>query len=285
MMQKMMNKQSISFHVIPESYGEMRVTPLLIANELNSKLERWFQNCKFSYLAISNLSEEAYNEPLQLEYSYSRRILPQRDFKEVKSSIITEIDLLNYHQLVKIIHEFIEKIHRLYLSLKEKRKGDNILSFEKHINKLCDSYQRKGFPEKLDLIEKNLELELPLDHLKCINRVRNCLEHRSGIVGEKDCDKGKNYMSIHWRYPKIESAEGELSPLSNIKGKSYSEVSFDDETKKFYKGKQIEFDFYDNSKGIYTLNMCFKEIIDAFYKLFEVDQNETPAILREFKSV
>ena len=280
-----MNKQSISFNVIPESYGEMRVTPLLLANELNSKLERWFQNYKFSYLAISNLSEEVYNKPLQLEYIYSLRVLPQRDFKEVKSSMTTEIDLLNYHQLVKIIHECIEKIYKLYLSLKEKRKGDNILSFEKYINKLCAAYHRKGFPEKLDLIEKKLKLDLPLDHLKCINRVRNCLEHRFGIVGEKDCDKDKNYMSIHWKYPKVASVKGELSPLSNIKGKNNSEVSFDDETKKFYKGKQIKFDFYDNSKCIFTINMCFKEIIDAFYKLFEVDQNETPVILREFKDV
>ena len=82
---------------------------------------------------------------------------------------MSEIDLLNYHQLVKIIYEFIEKIHRLYLSLKEKRKGDNILSFEKHINKLCDSYHRKRFPDKLNLIEKNLNLKFPLDYLKCIS--------------------------------------------------------------------------------------------------------------------
>ncbi len=174
----------------------------MLANELNSKLERWFQNCKYAYLAISNLGESDYQKHLQLEYTYSLRVLPIRKFTEIKADVLTEIDLLNYHQLNKIIHEYIEKAHCVYLALKEPRHGDNVIHFEKYIEKLCKKFHRKKFPEKIQSIALNLNLVNPLEMLNQVNRVRNCLEHRSGIVSQSDCDLGKNYMSIKWRYPK-----------------------------------------------------------------------------------
>ncbi len=281
----MKNPTLLSYEVTSDSYGQVRAMPILLANELNSKLERWFQNCKYAYLSISNLSEEDYNSPLQLEYTYSRRILPQRDFSEIKSAMTTEIDLLNYHQLVKIVHEFIEKAHRIYLSLSQEKQGDNVLKFERHIDSLCNSYHKKNFPKKLEIISKDIGLDAGLDILKQINKVRNCLEHRAGIVSQIDCDPGKNYMSIRWRYPKVASPSGEISPLSDIKGKQSTETSFTDEVKKFRRGEKILFDFYDNSKCIYSLNICFKEIIDGFYKVFNVKQEIFSTIIREFKNV
>lgn len=281
----MNNLHSLNYQLNTDSYGQVRAVPLALANELNSKLEQWFQNCKFIYIAISKLSEEDYSVPLQLEYTYSRRIYPKRDFSKIKSSLITEIDLLNYHQLVKIVHELIEKTHKIYLSLKEERQGDTILLFESHIDSLCDSFHRKSFPDKLKILVNHLELKSSLDILSQINRVRNCLEHRAGIVSKKDCDIGKNYMSIRWRYLRIFSSDGEFSPLSQIKGKQNTEMSFTYEVKKFREGEKIVFDFYDNFKCIHSINNCFKEIIDAFYDQFKVDQEKTPSILREFKNV
>ena len=281
----MNNPSSLNYQVNTDSYGQVRAIPLVLANELNSKLERWFQNCKYTYLAISNLTEEDYNKHLQLEYIYSRRVIPLRDFSEIKSDLITEIDLLNYHQLIKIVHEFIEKTHNIYQALKQARQGDTILHFQNHIDLLSGRFDRANFPEKLKTITTDLEIESSLSVLKQINRVRNCLEHRSGIVSKADCDPGKEYMSICWRYLKISSAVGEMTPISNIKGKQQAETNFTDEEKRFRKGEKIVFDFHDNSKCIFSVNICFKEIIDAFYKKFNVDQEETPTIIREFNNV
>ena len=204
----MNNQKTLSYQLISDSYGQVRAFPLLLANELNSKLERWFQNYKYEYLALSNIKDDDFNKPLQLEYIYSLRVLPERNFLEIKSDVVGEIDLLNYHQLIKIIHEFIERVHNVYLALKEPKRGDTVISFKDHVDELCLEFHRQNFLDKLDSISINLGLQNSLDILRQINRARNCLEHRAGIVSEKDCDSGKNYLSIQWIYPKITSPAG-----------------------------------------------------------------------------
>lgn len=285
MPKNMANQNALTFQFSTESYGQVRAIPLLLANELNSKLERWFQNCKYAYLSISNMPEDDYKKSLQLEYTYSLRTLPVRTFSEIKLDMITEIDLLNYHQLIKIAHEFIEKSHKMYLSLMVPRHGDTIISFEKHIEKECKKFHRKNFPNKLKIITENLSLDNSLEILNQINRVRNCLEHRMGIVSKEDCDLGKNHMTIGWSYPKIVSQDGDMSPISDIKGRKNTDIVFTDEVKKFRKNEKISFDFYDNSKCIFTLNVCLKKIVDSLYDIFHVDQETSPTIIREFKIV
>lgn len=279
-------EHSIVFQIVPEKYGNIVVTPLSIANELNSELERWFQNYKYSYLAISQLEQGIYDKNLQVEYTYPYRIFPQRSFKEIKADVLTEVDLVNYQQLVKLIHKYIEKIHKLYLALTETPGGKNVKDFQDQIENKIARFNRKDFPTKLRILNEELESNISFYHLKLINRVRNCLEHRHGIISLKDCDEGKNYMSIRWRYPKISSSKGELTPISNIQGYIGSEINLTDEKKRFYKGDKIYFDFADNFKNISTLNLSFKPIIDSFYQHFNVKYDEkASSIMREINSI
>jgi hypothetical protein len=186
--------------------------------------------------------------------------------------------------LIKIIHENIELAFKIYTSLKEGKKGNTILEFENHVKTLCVSFHRKSFPQKLDIIIKDLGLSVSLDFLAQINRVRNCLEHRAGIVSETDCDASQNYMSIKFRYPRIDSPDGEMSPSSDVKGRQTTDINFVDEEKQFAKGEKVSFTFDENTKLIFSLNMSFKVIVDGIYNLFNVDQNNTETILREFKN-
>ena len=94
----MINQTPISYQLSTDSYGQVRAIPLLLANSLNSKIEQWFQNYKFTYLAINQLTESDYAKSLQLEYIYSLRTLELREFSEISSDVTTKVDLLNYHQ-------------------------------------------------------------------------------------------------------------------------------------------------------------------------------------------
>lgn len=272
----------VTYQLTTNSYGQLRATPLLLANELLSELEQWFQNCKFNYLATSNLSEEKYNESLQMEYFYSSRVKSTRNFSEVKADVTTEMDLLNYHQLVKIVHFYIERFYKVYSVLLEPRQGNNILDFEKHIDNLLQRFHKSQFPDKIDFIENNLNLKSLLNILKHINKVRNCLEHRHGIVSKVDC-KDDDFIEIYWRYPKVSSADGDFSPISEIKGMETQKIEFVDEVKKFYIGEKIIFDFYDNYKCLYSIVICFKLIIDGLYNKLNINQNETPTLIRVFE--
>ncbi|MFT5661160.1 MAG: hypothetical protein ACI9TV_001806 [Sulfurimonas sp.] len=171
------------------------------------------------------------------------------------------------------------------ISLKEGKKGNTILEFETHIETLCSTFHSKKFPEKLKKITNDLALSASLDTLAQINRVRNCLEHRAGIVSEKDCDSSKNYMSVKFRYPRIDSPNGEMAPSSDIKGRQTTDINFIDEEKKFRQGEKVSFTFHENTKLIFSLNVCFKTIIDGIYDLFNVNQENSETILREFKNV
>lgn len=65
-------------------------------------------------------------------------------------------------------------------------------------------------------------------------------------------------MSVKFRYPRIDSPGGEISPTSDIKGKHLAEVNFTDEEKKFRIGDKVSFDFHDNAKLVFSLNVFFK---------------------------
>ncbi|WP_339138291.1 MAG: hypothetical protein WGN25_08575 [Candidatus Electrothrix sp. GW3-4] len=279
----MNNHKPLSFQLSTSSYGYVRAIPLLLANEVNSELERWFQNYKLLFTAINNLKESDFQKHLQLEYTYTRRTLPVRKYDQIVSDVTTESDLLNYHQLIKIIHKYIELSYRIYKSLKEKKIGTNITDFEKHIDQICLKFHRSNFPNKLNTIYADLKLTDNLGYLEQINRVRNCLEHRSGIVSEKDCDENKNYMSIKFRYPKISTPSGEFSPTSDIKGKQNHSIIFEDEVIKFRLNQKINFGFDENTKLLFSINICFKYIIDGIYDLMKVDQTQTETIIREIK--
>ncbi len=257
----------------------------MLANNLNSKIEQWFQNYKFTYLAINQLTEDNYSKPLQLEHIYSLRTLELRKFSEISSDVKSEVDLLNYHQLVKIIHEHIDLAYKIYTSLKEPKVGNTILEYEKHIETLCSTFHKKQFPVKLNIITNDLKISESLDTLAQINKVRNCLEHRVGIVSKKDCDSSKKYMSVRFRYPRIYSPDGEMTPCSDIKGRQTTNINFLDEKKIFRQGEKISFSFDENTKLIFSLNACFKAIIDGIYDFFNVNQESTETILREFKNV
>ena len=275
----------ISYQISTDSYGQVRAIPLLLANQLNTKIEQWFQNYKFTYLAITKLTEDDFSKSLQLEYTYSLRTFKLRKFSEISSDVRTELDLLNYHQLVKIIHEHIELAYKIYNSLKEDKVGYTIVEFEKHIETLCKTFHSKDFPSKLEIIKKDLELSVSLDILTQINKVRNCLEHRAGIVSKRDCDPQKNYMSIKFRYPRIDSPDGEIKPSSNIKGKYPTYINFIDDKKVFRIGEKISISFDENVNLLFSLNACFKVIIDGIYNIFNVNQKNHETILREFKNL
>lgn len=280
----MINNTHISYQLSTDSYGQVRVTPILLANSFNSKIEQWFQNYKFTYIAINKIKKSDYSVPLQLEHIYSLRTLELREFSEIASDVATELDLLNYHQLVKIIHEHIELAYEIYTSLKEGRKGITVLEFEKHIKTLCSVFQKKNFPTKLKTIIKDLQLTISLDTLSQINKVRNCLEHRAGVVSKQDCDQSKKYMSIKFRYLKINSHDGEITPSSDIKSRQSEDFEFIDKKIIFRQGETISFTFDENTKLIFSLNICFKAIIDGIYGLFDLKQEDTETILREFKN-
>lgn len=65
---------------------------------------------------------------------------------------------------------------------------------------IMNSYNRAHVPEMLDLIEKGIKSPLPLkEEILSINKVRNCLVHRNGLVTTGDInDKDKKSLVLKY---------------------------------------------------------------------------------------
>jgi hypothetical protein len=109
------------------------------------------------------------------------------------------------------LNTFVLQHQRLFAAL-EVFKRERFTVDEVHAAAALDSkdamkFDRKTVPDKIVEVRKLAGLEhnveyMDLEHrVLSINRARNCLEHRNGYVGLKDCADGTNDMPLEWVGP------------------------------------------------------------------------------------
>lgn len=114
--------------------------------------------------------------------------------KHFKEEFRLWIEACGFRELVDTFANYLDSVHHSCLLMKSK--SEKLLPAD--ISNIQAKYQRKGFPEKLDiLIERFAVSPAYPSYLLSLNRVRNCLTHRRGIVGDEDLH-GKTELSIKW---------------------------------------------------------------------------------------
>lgn len=89
-------------------------------------------------------------------------------------------------ELIETFSVFLDRIHEaaLFTGL-PKNKVDMEILAEK-----CDSFKREGFPKKLKILHSKFSIgPKHTNHIVSINKARNCLTHRRGIVRKEDVDE------------------------------------------------------------------------------------------------
>ncbi len=108
-------------------------------------------------------------------------------------------------------------------------------------------FHRAGLPQKLEYLEAHFGPDVLPDSTEAVlslNRVRNCLVHRGGIVGERELD-GTDVLRVHWYrlHLVIEDREGSRRdrevPAAFPAG-STLKVSSSEVARTFYLGEPIE---------------------------------------------
>ena len=112
--------------------------------------------------------------------------------------------------------------------------------------------QRKAnklnFPDLTAAVQEDLQGPMNfVEEFTSLNRVRNCLEHRHGIVGQTDLDVGEQVMRL--RIPRLKvmiqqqgEAEVELIAPLHVQKKSIVSVTPDSRERQFVLGETITFD-------------------------------------------
>lgn len=97
-------------------------------------------------------------------------------------------------ELLEAFAHFLDQIFEACLTVQEVQ-GNKRLPAREALKK----FEGERFPNKLCLIHQNFQIapERP-SFLISLQRARNCLTHRRGVVGPKDC-KGSDSLVVNWR--------------------------------------------------------------------------------------
>lgn len=102
-----------------------------------------------------------------------------------------------FRELIETFSVFLDEIHRSCLVIKamnDRASMESILPLDKTFRR-----HHRGLQGKLDTLKTKFAIEMSdPSSLLTINRVRNCLAHRLGIVAREDCNDG-NQMTVTWR--------------------------------------------------------------------------------------
>lgn len=271
----------IQYEMTPGAYGQVRFFPLLLANETNTNLEEWFTNYKFLHFSTSRDIEEEFNAyHLNIEFVYGRRIR-DRPYGTLKSDVTRLIDYCQFQELFRILVETLEIAYQMHQIAVGKRAGTTVEDFRRLIESKRKAFHGLPFPKKIKRFKVNGKNEEFLEALIAISKARNCLEHRTGIVGPQDCNRG-NKLILVARHPALLNKAGKsLSIFDQTDEEKLPPIEFIREELKFREGERITIGFNESYKIIYNINFALKGIIDWIYECCNCD--EQGSIIKQFR--
>lgn len=272
----------INYEAVPDSYGQIRFYPLLLANQTNTLLEEWFVNYKFLHFCTTRETAEDFSKfRLTIEYTYSGR-QRVRTFDEIKNEAGKLVDRSMFQELFRIMVLTLETANELYEIAKAKKTGNSIFDLRKDIENKRRAFHRTQFPDKIKKFRVKDNFQSFIAALIAVNKARNCYEHRNGLLGPDDCNSdGK--LVLTFRFPAPVSEEGKPVGVFGrmpLGAKFVNQIV--DEKKVFRLGEKIDLNLEDSYKFIYTINFALKGIIDHIYETCGVQEQRW--ILKQFKS-
>jgi len=146
------------------------------------------------------------------------------------------------------------------------------------------SFHGDGFDKKLPALKKKLGVapsgafEERWAEVESIIRARNCLEHRDGIVGDKDIKAPSDALVVHWRAPRLLDLQGnEIPPNTSVDGFEWRPAMLREYT--FKRGERVEFSIKDFTEMCIVVNRFgeqLREWVHAAATAAGVPQGDAP---------
>lgn len=130
-------------------------------------------------------------------------------------------------------------------------------------------FHANSFPDKLDHLEAEFDVGTELRrHFMSLNRTRNCLVHRQGVVGERDTnDEGE--LIVQWRTWQIliKCPDGTQETIIDEPGRveAGSRVTLEeaDRERVFRLGETVEFEAEELAHTAVTLTLLGRQLTEA----------------------
>lgn len=164
------------------------------------------------------LDSEWLEEPdtrFRMQYNRERRM----PLEEVRTYWATWVLRGGFRDVAETLSTTLEEAHRILALWSIIPKGVPAGASVKwavvlQMQRAVESFHAKNLPDKLSALAARYDFAFPANtkaQLLSINAARNCLVHRTGIVGTKDLDAGVQTFTLKWKAlcPYIKDSKGE----------------------------------------------------------------------------
>lgn len=188
--------------------------------------------------------------------------LPPRPLQEVKADSERWVIAAAIRDCIEEVALFLEKTRELCaaVSLFE---GRDIPAeqWNETVVKGARVFDRKDFPEKINFLlsEYGADLLPPSrDFILTLNAARNCLVHRQGVVGQRDC-RGSDCLTVRWMSAEIHGRDPEgnefpVVPPQHLVAETQLFLRHAPVERRFFLGERITFSTADLSGIWLTLH-------------------------------
>lgn len=189
------------------------------------------------------------------------------DSAELRTDFRVWVVSNGFREIVEQAQAFIEQVRRVCAALSFEA-GSLVAPDEwnRRVNKDARRFHRLGLPDKLAELESEfptLTLPLSTQHLKSINRCRNCLVHRGGVVGSQDVNEDQKLI-VTWLRSELvlKSADGaQPVQLPHVVGEDERlALRFTQTRRTFNLGEQVTLSAEEFGEICWTLVMFAQEM-------------------------
>lgn len=165
---------------------------------VNAALDAEFKQYQLTHITKLQLTSDAIDE---------------KTIDHFKQEFKTWIEGNGLRELIETYSVFLDRIHYAALLIDAKANDDTAALITKG-----DSFNREGLSKKLSILRSKFSIgPMHADYIVSINRARNCLTHRRGILGKEDVDESGK-LRVAWLGMDVfaETPTGERHSLMEI---------------------------------------------------------------------
>lgn len=215
--------------------------------------------------------------------------LQPRPVGEVRDESALWITTNALRDCIEEVSLFLEKTRELCAAVSVFEHGDIPLDrWHEVVASPANSFDRLTFPDKVAFLRQEYgDALLPgtVEHLITLNAARNCLVHRQGVVGERDC-KGSGCLTVRWMSAEIHGRDPEgnefpVVPPQHLVAETQLFLRHGPVERRFLLGERITFSTADLSGIWLTLHFFGAATAENVVKLAKakgliIDEPEAP---------
>lgn len=193
------------------------------------------------------------------------RVLPAQNKRLTRDEAVAEAEQWHLRAVIRdaieLTNLFLEECHLVSALFGVTHDGKlRSEDYNRIIDKEQKQFHRFGLPDKFKKMRKDFGISVDLEpHVLSINRARNCLVHRMGIVTEMDVD-GNDELAILWRRFEIVARSPDKSeqfvidsPGMEVQGGWEVNSQIKDRRKNFSLGERLQFSYREIADTIFSL--------------------------------